>query len=373
MRLAIFATHPIQYQVPLWRLLAQSSGLEVAVFYFSDQSVCGGVDHGFGVPVKWDTELLGGYRSEFITRNANLAKPNSVRIPCVAELLREGGFDWVLLQGYTHCFERQVLRTAKRLGIKIVMRGEFADVRRDRSCLKSILRDLYLKWFYSHVDSFCYVGQEARRHLLARRITDEKLHFSPYTVDTALFEAQRASYDRESSRAMLGLNESTFAFIFSGKLIPRKESLLLLDAIGCLPSLEDVAIIMLGDGPLRTSVLERGREVLGSRFLFQGFVNQSKLGQYYLAADAFVLPSECETWGLVVNEAMQFSLPVITSDGVGCNKDLVIEGKTGFVFPRGNRTALEIVLRRVQSDPLRARKMGQNARDHILLYSTAAS
>ena len=49
-----------------------------------------------------------------------------------------------------------------------------------------------------------------------------------------------------------------------------------------------------------------------------------------------VLPSQSETWGLVVNEAMLFGLPCIVSDRVGCHADLIVEGVTGSVFAVDN-------------------------------------
>ncbi len=184
---------------------------------------------------------------------------------------------------------------------------------------------------------------------------------------------RRMVYDRVQSRSILGLGESTFAFLFSGKLISRKEPLLFLDAVSQLPNLDEVAVVMLGDGPLRDKVVRRGNDVLGSRFLFQGFVNQSKLGRYFKAADAFILPSSGETWGLVVNEAMQFGLPVVVSSGVGCRRDLIVEGETGFTFRRGDVVALAETLNRLMSDPFKARSMGIKARKLISRYSTEAS
>jgi glycosyltransferase involved in cell wall biosynthesis len=73
---------------------------------------------------------------------------------------------------------------------------------------------------------------------------------------------------------------------------------------------------------------------------FPGFKNQSELPAYYAAADVLVLPSESETWGLVVNEAMACGLPAIVSDAVGCAPDLIEEGKTGFTYPVGDVDAL---------------------------------
>lgn len=369
-RLAIFATHPVQYQAPLWQALAAMPNLEVTVYYFSDFSIRGAVDPGFGVEVAWDTPLLEGYHSEFISRDTDISKVCSLRLPHARQLLQQERFDAVLIQGYTHPFERQAVLAARRLGVKVVMRGEFSDRGQRKNLLKTFIRNQYLKWFYSHVDAFCYIGEDAKQHLLARRIPKKNLFFSPYSVDTTGFIAQSKAYNRVSTRKKMGLDEKDFVFLFSGKLIPRKEPLLLLDALEQLPSRENVALIVLGDGPLKTQVVERGKALLGSRFLFQGFVNQSKLGQYFLAADAFVLPSNHETWGLVVNEAMQFGLPVIVSDRVGCHRDLIGDHNTGIVFKSGASGSLARALAGLAASPDAARRLGHNAQKLIQAYST---
>ncbi len=74
---------------------------------------------------------------------------------------------------------------------------------------------------------------------------------------------------------------------------------------------------------------------------FVGFKNQTELSDYYAVADIFVLPSGAgETWGLVVNEAMCFGLPVVVSSVVGCGPDLIHEGKNGYIFQVGDVRAL---------------------------------
>ena len=82
-----------------------------------------------------------------------------------------------------------------------------------------------------------------------------------------------------------------------------------------------------------------------------------------------VLPSQNETWGLVVNEAMNLSCPVLVSDHVGCWPDLVIPDYTGWVFPTGNVKALHDYLLKAIENPIKLRQMGINASDHILNFS----
>ncbi len=371
-KLAVFATHPVQYHTALWRSLAAVAGLEIHVHYFSDHSVRGGVDPGFGVPVAWDVPLLNGYEHTFLSRHADISKAWGVGLRGAREVLAQGGSDWVLLQGYTHRFERQVLRAAKSLGLNVLLRGELSSVPRGGR-LRARVRAAYVSWFFAHVDMFCAIGQMAKQDLEAFGVAPERIVFSPYHVDSALFEALASRFDGPTSRAKLGLDPGRFVLLFSGKLIPRKEPLLLIDALEKVRGLGDVELLVLGDGALREEVLSRGRRVLGDRFHAAGFVNQSELGPYFAAADALVLPSSYETWGLVVNEAMYFGLPSIVSDRVGCRPDLVRPGETGFVFRSGDAPGLTRAIQQMLDDRNQTREMGQRARALVRSYSTEAA
>jgi glycosyltransferase involved in cell wall biosynthesis len=91
---------------------------------------------------------------------------------------------------------------------------------------------------------------------------------------------------------------------------------------------------------------------------FLGFVNQSQLSSIYRAANLFILPSDYEPFGVVVNEAMLCGCPVIVSDRVGARADLVKNGETGFIYPCGNIEALTKILQEVLPDRDRLEKMG---------------
>ena len=98
---------------------------------------------------------------------------------------------------------------------------------------------------------------------------------------------------------------------------------------------------------------------------FCGFLNQTELPKAYVAADAFVLPSSYEPWGLVVNEAMCFGLPVIVSDRVGAAPDLVHKGSNGYIYPSGDVDALAASLAAVVRDPELCRRMGRQSKSLI--------
>jgi glycosyltransferase involved in cell wall biosynthesis len=371
MKIGVFATHPVQYHVPLWRELAASPDLDTKVFYFSDQGLSAKIDPGFGRVVTWDVPLLEGYEHEFIRKNP-ISDVTSSQIPDLAEFLTKERFDVILLNGYTHRFCRQLISMKRRFGYRIALRGEFTDVAETaRPWWKLTLRNAYLKWFYSKIDQFCPIGSEAIDHLKKRGIPESRMTLTRYAVDDSLIKRQKSDFPRDATRQALGLPEETILFLFSGKLISRKQPLLLAEAAAALAKNKRFAVCYLGSGEQMTTVEALLRPQLGDRLLMPGFVNQNELGRYFAAADVFVLPSAYDTWGLVVNEAMHWGLPCVVSDKTGCHRDLVEPGVTGFIHAWDNAAELKKHLQRFLDEPNLATRLGRNALARIEPYRIA--
>ncbi len=100
------------------------------------------------------------------------------------------------------------------------------------------------------------------------------------------------------------------------------------------------SLVFVGDGYLRDKMEKYINDNNLENVFIMGFRNQSELPGFYAMSDVFVLPSKLEPWGLVVNEAMCFGLPVIVSDQVGASGDLVVDDENGYIFPACNINAL---------------------------------
>jgi glycosyltransferase involved in cell wall biosynthesis len=180
--------------------------------------------------------------------------------------------------------------------------------------------------------------------------------FTPNSVDHERFAAV-PQVSRSELLARWGLTDARPVILFSGKLIPRKRPLDLVAAVSLLN--QEVTVIFVGDGSLAGQVRASLQPDSG---VVTGFVNQTLLPAFYHAADILVLPSEAETWGLVVNEAMAAgNLPVV-SDSVGCTPDLVRD--IGEIFRCGDVPGLAAApgkaLTRI-NDPGRRAQMRQHA------------
>ncbi len=196
----------------------------------------------------------------------------------------------------------------------------------------------------------------------------------PYAVDNGFFQTAvaRAAPERAILRARLGLVPDRPVILFAAKLIERKRPLDLLEAyatVGREPAARAPYLLFAGDGALKAQ-LEAGiarRGLTDARLL--GFQSQAQLAALYDLADVLVLPSERESWGLVINEAMNAGCAIIANDRVGAAADLVRGGDNGFVYPCGDVAALAVSLRAVLRDPARAAAMGARSRALIGRWS----
>jgi glycosyltransferase involved in cell wall biosynthesis len=380
-RLAYLVSHPIQYQAPLLRRIAEETDIDLTVFFGSDFSVQGYLDAGFGVGVKWDVPLLDGYKHEFLPKlrdrgNASFASP--VNYGLVRRLRGEGGdpaFDALWVHGYSTVNAMQGILTAKALGIPVLLRAESWLGDRGRSGVKLLLKKTFFSGLKQLVDAVLPIGTLNAEYWRYYFGDDVAQFMVPYAVDNGYF-AQRAR-DAEAGRAALQaeleLDPARPVILFAGKLQPRKHCDHLMEAYALLaPAAGEephAYLVIVGDGEERAA-LERQAAATGLRNIrFCGFRNQSELPRFFDLATVFVLPSRHEPWGLIVNEVMNAARAVIVSDDVGAAPDLIEDGVNGYVYPVGDVDALARALLRVLEIPGNAEAMGQRAFERIQSWS----
>jgi glycosyltransferase involved in cell wall biosynthesis len=373
-KIAVLATHPIQYYAPIYRYLANRPEIDIDVFFAYKQDVAGQARAGFGVGFDWDVPLTDGYSNRFLSNRAR--KPDGsaffgCNTPDIDQWIANGGYDALMVHGWYSLSYIQAIRACWRKGVPVVVRGD-SQLATPRSWLKKRLKEPLYRYFVPRFDAYLVVGERARAYLLHYGADPARMFFSPHCVDNRFFHDRAAELrpHRAELRSRWDIREDCACFLFAGKLIDKKRPLDLIRAADL--AMRDKArfsVLMTGDGPLRSElelyVRERGLPVR-----FTGFLNQQQMPEAYAAADAIVLPSDAgETWGLVTNEAMASGLPAIVSDAAGCGPDLIRGGVTGAVFPCGSIEDLAALLRRWSADVVALRSMGANAGEHVQRYS----
>lgn len=380
LRLAYFVTHPIQYQAPLLRRIAQEADIDLKVFFSSDVSVRGYIDQGFGVRVEWDTPLLEGYEHEFLPTLRTIeddASPGFFR-PLnsgITRRLREEKFDAVWVHGYNYLTNMRAIRAAKSLGIPVLLRAESTLHDRPRSKMKLVAKDFFFDWLKPRISAVLAIGKENTAYWQHHFGSGFPLFQFNYAVDNQFFQTAcaKAAETREEFRASLRLETGRPIVLFAAKLSARKRCGDLLAAYLQLASAQhDVPVpylLIVGDGEQRAMLEARANEAGLGDVRFLGFRNQSELPRFYDLCDVFVLASVDEPWGLAVNEAMNAGRPIIVSDEVGCQPDLVHDGVNGRVVRVGDTDGLAESLRSVLADRDPAMAMGTESLRIISEYS----
>ncbi len=352
-RVAHIVSHPIQYFAPLYKAIAENEDIDLTVYFCSAASTGRYFDAGFGATVEWDVPLLDGYKFVFTkearTRTIGGMGANWRLSLDVLGLVLKGRYDVVWIHGY-NSVDAVVLAALQGLGHRVVLRDE-QTLLTDRSRLKRAIKRLILPFLYKNVCGM-YIGRASREYFIHYGTAPSKLFPAFYSLDNGWLQAQRSALSgrRSELRRQFGIEGDEPVVLFCGKLIDKKRPDLLLRAFAAVRARLKCHLLFVGDGPMRIALEQLGTSLGITDVHFAGFLNQSRIGEGYVASDMFVLPSAYdETWGLVVNEAMNFGLPIIVSSRVGCGPDLVHDGINGYIFETDNQIALTEAICKVLS------------------------
>jgi glycosyltransferase involved in cell wall biosynthesis len=306
-KLGIFATHPIQYHVPLFRELAHRPEIRLIVYFglIPDPSQQG---IGFNVPFTWDIPLLEGYEWKALkntARRPGLGKFTGINTPSLQRRLVADQVDIVIVTGWQALSLLQAIWACRRLKIPCLVRGE-SSAMQGRSFPVQLIHRMLMQAF----EGYLVIGKSNRNFYRQYNVPEKALFHCPYYVDNDFFAAKAVQLapQRAMIRKAWGIDDNRRVFLFCGKLIPKKNPLDLLKAATSAKTQGGhLHILMAGDGELRGQCEAFTTEHnLPATVL--GFLNQTELPKAYVAADSLVLPSDYrETWGLVVNEAMDLS------------------------------------------------------------------
>jgi len=200
-------------------------------------------------------------------------------------------------------------------------------------------------------DRIVVVHQEAR-DVYSELVDESKLRTIPLGVDPKLFEYSEPGRSEE--------------LVAIGGLRERKGYDILFRALGMVSDdFPDVHLHVFGEGPLEDKLHQQVGDLgLQSNVTFHGFVEQSIVRQHLQRARAFVHPSRSESFSLVRLEAMSTGCPVVVSDTSGA-REMVRDGKEGFVVPRESPKAIAGAVRTILSDYSLSKAIGKQARKRV--------
>jgi glycosyltransferase involved in cell wall biosynthesis len=221
--------------------------------------------------------------------------------------------------------------------------------------------------FSRGADAILVPGTKHREFFTGLGASPEKIFIMPNISNLVLKDEDQSNRDKLVNE--LDLKDKKI-ILFVGRLIPLKGVQYLLKAFHKLQEkIEDSVLIVVGEGEYMEELKEISHKLnIGDKVYFQGNVDNDMLGAYYLLSNVFVLPSitthHADACPLVVNEAMYFKKPVVTSDAVGTTF-MIEEGVNGLVVPEKDSEALYKALYKILKDTELQEKMGKASKKVI--------
>lgn len=344
-KLAIIASHPIQYYAPWFRHLAQEPDLDLRVFYLWDVGAQQTIDPGFRQSIEWDIPLLDGYAYEFVPNTSDRPNTNhfwGLQNPTLAQQVAAYQPDAVFCTLYNYASLYRFIFTWRQC--PLLFRGDSHRLVPAKG-VKDWARQVWISTIYRRFSACLYVGQANKHYFQYHDVPSARLFFAPHSVDNGRFMGISAIATQEAQRwkQSLGISADHRVILFAGKFIAKKRPLDLLQAF-IQAKLPNVSLLFVGAGELEVDL--KAQAASQPNVYFAPFQNQSLMPRTLAIADLLVLPSygSGETWGLIVNEAMCLGKPIVVSHHVGCGADLVHPERNGFIFSAGDVQQLSKVL-----------------------------
>ncbi len=359
-RVALLTNIIAPYRIPCFNKVAEAGVFDFDV-YFMAESESNRDWRVYKDKIKFNYKILKGLH--FTLKNERIIHLNIG----LALYLLKNRYDLIAIGGYIQPANWEALLVSKVLKTKVIF---FVEITlRDKKYRNKIF-DKIKKFFIKNCDGFLPAGNAASEYFRYLGASQDKIFIAPFCADHDFFynEYLRLSPYKEDIKKKKGYPSITI--LYSGRFVWYKGVSYLLEAYSKLQKEgTDVGLVLLGGGPEEENYKKYVEKNNLKNVFFEGFIQQEDLPEYYVASDIFVLPSISEPWGIVINEAMAFGLPVISTDAAGATYDLVKDGINGFVVKAGDSNALYIALKKLCDDARLRERMGHESLKIIENYT----
>lgn len=326
-KIIYLVTHPIQYQAPLIKLFNRVLKSKLEVIYLSDFSINSFFDQGFSKNVKWDINLLDKHKYTFISKNQK--KEYSyfspfIKINLLKKIIKEKP-DYLMIHGWANINFLVIMIFARFIGTKILIRSE--NFVKNEILIKKLIKFIYYKFILIFPHIYLYIGNANKNFYLKYGWKKKFIRFT-YTVDNKYLKIQ----SKKDYKDDIYLNNNKVNFYFIGKLITRKNPILILQAINIIKEkFNNAHLYFIGNGNEKENLEKYIKEQKLKNISFLGFKNTSEIPKIISKFDVMICPSLEENWGLVVNESLALGKKVIVSSSVKSSEDL-INKYNGLIF-----------------------------------------
>ena len=352
------------YRIPVFNALARRAEVDLHAIFLAETDKALRQWRIYTDEIRFSYEVLSSWRWR--------AGPYRVLLNRgLRSALQSANPQTILCGGYNYPASWESLWWARRHNVRFALWTESnqRDKRSGRVAVEWLKR-----YFVRSCNAFVVPGRSSFAYLQTFGVSDQVIFTAPNAVDNTFFttQAEKAKRNPAAYRERFRLPRRFILFV--GRLVPEKGVFDLLEAYAKLGSSlrSEVGLVFTGDGESREELAQQSKRISPGVVCFPGFAQREDLAGLYATAEALVLPTHSDPWGLVVNEAMACGLPIIVSSVAGCSADLVEDGWNGYIVPPRDSEKLSVAINSLLQQPELRERMTARSLERIRNYSPEA-
>ncbi len=195
---------------------------------------------------------------------------------------------------------------------------------------KNFLKDLIKKYLFKNASACFSSGKSANKYFQYYGVKKERIfnHKFSSLFKEDILDRIITEDEKKKNKKMLGLSDAPVVLTI-GQFIPRKGFDVLLEAWS--KCINNGQLVIIGGGEEKENYYNIIKKYNIKNVIILDFMNKKELAKYYQASDIFVLPTREDVWGLVINEAMAFGLPIISTNKCNAAVELIENNINGFI------------------------------------------
>lgn len=281
----------------------------------------------------------------------------------VIKYLKRICFDIIVIGGYATPTGMLAIRYLRTRKIPFILNVDGGLIPKQEHPLRSTIK----RHFIGSASYWLSTGKNTSKYLKHYGAKENNIFIYPFTT---MFEKdvipEVLDYeDKKCYKDKLNIEEDKM-ILTVGRFVHIKGFDVLLNVSKDLP--KNYGVYFVGGEPTEEYLkLKEDHNLTNVHFI--GFKSKEKLKEYYKASDLFVLPTREDIWGLVINEAMSFGLPIISTDKCVAGVELVKNYENGFIVPTDDSNSILKKINKIFSDKKLASKMSEVSLERSLKYT----
>lgn len=306
------------------------------------------------------------YRVLFNEDLENIKKFKLYRI--LLKTLKMENPDILYIGGYSYIFYWVILFWGRLKGKKIIFEMDSNIEKPDEKKFFFLVKKIFVKL----CDYGITYGKLSKEYFKKLGMTDKKIVLKPNVTDNRFWKSMSIKNSKKIEKLISKYRVKKKNLIYVGRFSKEKNLFFLLEAYNDAKQITmdvDWGLILIGDGPLKQDIqlFIKNNDIPDTKIL--GFMDREEISEIYSIGDIIILPSISETWGMVINEAMNFGLTVFVSKISGSSAELVKEGMNGFIFSPLKKDKLTSLILKAFNGKIDLEKFSENSKRIILEFT----